>query len=64
MNSYFVLTCTGKIWEELHTDVHALKEEVDDCLSWDSVFAIYDSRAEAEAQLARWPSKELTNEHN
>jgi hypothetical protein len=31
MNSYFILTCTGKIFEELHTDVHALKEEVDDC---------------------------------
>ena len=54
MNSYFILTCTGKIFEELHTDVHALKEEVDDCLCCDSVFEIYDTREEAETELTRW----------
>jgi hypothetical protein len=57
MNSYFVLTCTGKIFEELHTDVYALKEEVEDCLSCDSVFEIYDSREEAEAEVASWSKK-------
>jgi len=57
LQSCFILTCKGRIWEELHRsnrDLVELRLEINDCLAFDSVYGIYYTREAAEVERAKW----------